>query len=122
MDNAADPTIRFDENGYCNYCTAALARMEKTYFPNEEGQRRLDALLSQIKKSEQDKQYDCIMGLSGGLDSSYLAYLGHKWGLRVLAVHLDDGYDTEISKSNLKKLIDATGFDYKSYPAESQTV
>ena len=113
MDNAADPTIRFDENGYCNYCTAALARMEKTYFPNEEGQRRLDALLSQIKKSEQDKQYDCIMGLSGGLDSSYLAYLGHKWGLRVLAVHLDDGYDTEISKSNLKKLIDATGFDYK---------
>ena len=42
------------------------------------------------------------MGLSGGLDSSYLAYLGHKWGLRVLAVHLDDGYDTEISKSNLK--------------------
>lgn len=53
------------------------------------------------------------MGLSGGLDSSYLAYLGHKWELRVLAIHIDDGYDTEISKGNLKRLIDATGFDYE---------
>ena len=53
------------------------------------------------------------MGLSGGLDSSYLAYLGYQWGLLVLAVHVDDGYDTEISKANLKKLIEATGFDYE---------
>ena len=60
-----------------------------------------------------DKKYDCIMGVSGGLDSSYLLYLGHKWGLRVLAVHIDDGYDTEISKSNLRKLLSATGFDYE---------
>ena len=113
MDDAADPAIRFDENGNCNYCTEALSRYKKEYFPNEEGKRRLAALLDEVRQNGKGKKYDCIMGLSGGLDSSYLAYLGYKWGLRILAVHIDDGYDTEISKSNLKKLIKATGFDYK---------
>lgn len=113
MDNSSDETITFDENGYCNYCTDALAQIGKIYFPNEEGTRRLDALLAQVKEHGKGKKYDCIMGLSGGLDSSYLAYLGYRWGLRVLAVHIDDGYDTEISKANLKKLIAATHFDYE---------
>lgn len=113
MDNSSDETITFDENGYCNYCTDALAQIGKIYFPNEEGKRRLDVLLAQVKEHGKGKKYDCIMGLSGGLDSSYLAYLGYHWGLRVLAVHIDDGYDTEISKANLKKLIAATHFDYE---------
>lgn len=112
MDNSSDPTITFDSNGVCNYCTTAINNIGKTYFPNDEGQKKLDALLSRVKKDGEGKKYDCIMGLSGGLDSSYLAYLGHKWGLRVLAVHINDGYDTEISKNNLKKLVAATGFDY----------
>ncbi len=113
MDNSSDETITFDENGYCNYCTNALAQIGKVYFPNEEGKKRLDALLSAVKAHGKGKKYDCIMGLSGGLDSSYLAYLGFQWGLRVLAVHIDDGFDTDISKSNLKKLIAATHFDYE---------
>lgn len=113
MDNSSDPSITFDENGVCNYCTTAMNNIGKVYFPNEEGKQRLDALLVRVKKDGQGKRYDCIMGLSGGLDSSYLAYLGHQWGLRVLAIHIDDGYDTEISKNNLKKLIKATGFDYE---------
>lgn len=113
MDNASDSTIRFDSEGHCNYCTTAIAQSEKTYFPNEQGQKRLEILLKDIKSSAEGKKYDCIMGLSGGLDSSYLAYLGYKWGLRVLAVHIDDGYDTEISKKNLDKIVKATGFDYE---------
>lgn len=113
MDNSSDETIVFDENGVCNYCTGAFANIGKVYFPNEEGEKKLNALLQQIKEEGKGKKYDCIMGLSGGLDSSYLAYLGHKWGLRVLAVHIDDGYDTEISKANLQKLVKATGFDYE---------
>lgn len=113
MDNKSDNTITFDSRGYCNYCNDAIAKIGKIYFPNEEGQKKLDSLLQQIKKSGRGKKYDCIMGLSGGLDSSYLAYLGHIWGLRVLAVHIDDGYDTEISKNNLNKLITSTGFDYE---------
>lgn len=104
MDNAADPYIRFDEQGYCNYCTEALEHAPKVYFPNEEGQRRLEKMLRTVKEAGKGKEYDCIMGLSGGLDSSYLAYLGYKWDLRILAVHTDDGYDTEISKENIRKL------------------
>lgn len=112
MDNTSDKTIRFDENGQCNYCKTALQKIGKVYFPNAQGETKLRVLLQQIKNYGKGKKYDCIMGLSGGLDSSYLAYLGHKWGLRVLAVHIDDGYDTDISKSNLQKLVQATGFDY----------
>lgn len=113
MDDNSDNTITFDENGICNYCTNAFVRMPKEYFPNEEGNRKLQELLLQIKNEGKGKKYDCIMGLSGGLDSSYLAYLGSKWGLRILAVHVDDGFDTEISKKNLECLVKKTGFDYQ---------
>lgn len=113
MSNEADKFICFDDQGVCNYCTEALGNIEKTYFPNEEGTKKLEQLLHKIKEENKEKRYDCIMGISGGLDSSYLAYLGYKWGLRVLAVHIDDGFDTEISKSNINKLISSTGFDYE---------
>lgn len=113
MDDSSDDTIVFNEKGECNYCTDALERADKVYFPNEIGKEKLEHLLSEIKDDGKNKKYDCIMGLSGGLDSSYLAYLGYKWGLKILAVHIDDGYDTEISKNNLDKLIKATGFDYE---------
>ena len=110
MDNSSDDTISFDERGQCNYCSSQIDNIGRLYFPNIEGKRRLNMLLHEIKKEGSNKQYDCLMGLSGGLDSSYLAYLGFKWGLRVLAVHIDDGFDTEIAKSNLKKLVETTGF------------
>lgn len=117
MDDSSDSLIRFDSEGHCSYCNRALEVMSQTYFPGTyelgKGNTRLDALISKVKKAGVGHKYDCVMGLSGGLDSSYLAYLGHKWGLRVLAIHIDDGYDTEISRSNLKKLIEATGFDYE---------
>lgn len=114
MDNASDDTISFDENGYCSYCTHAYEEMATTYFPNQEGQRRLQEMLSRLKEEGRGKPYDCIMGISGGLDSSYLAYLGHKWGLRILAVHIDDGYDTEISKANIRKLCAAANIDLRT--------
>lgn len=113
MDNASDNTITFDEHGVCNYCTTAFERMKVTYFPNEEGKIKLEKLLTQLKTEGKGKKYDCLMGISGGLDSSYLAYLGStKWGLRILAVHIDDGFDTEISKQNIEKLVKATNIDY----------
>lgn len=113
MDDSSDNTIRFNEAGECNYCTNALYYKEKIYFPNAEGDKKLARLLKEVKNTGKGAKYDCIMGLSGGLDSSYLAYLGYKWGLRVLAVHIDDGYDTDISKNNLAKIIKTTGFDYE---------
>lgn len=120
MDNASDPTITFNDKGECSYCTKAEQIMPNVYFPNAEGEKRLKKLIADVKAAGEGKKYDCIMGLSGGLDSSYLAYLGYKWGLRVLAVHIDDGYDTEISKRNLKKIVEKTGFDYEVITPDSE--
>ena len=114
MDNSSDNTITFNEKGECNYCTQALTEIgTTTYFPNEIGEQKLKDMIAMLKKEGKGKKYDCIMGISGGLDSSYLAYLGYKWGLRILAVHIDDGYDTEISKENIKKLVKAAHIDMR---------
>lgn len=111
--DSSDPNIVFDENGNCNYCTNALKQKEVVYFPNEAGQEKLGSMIKQIKARSKNKKYDCLMGISGGLDSSYLAYLGYKWGLRILAVHVDDGFDTQISQENIKKLVKACNIDLK---------
>lgn len=109
MSNESDDTITFNQHGQCNYCEKALADKGKIYFPGLDGQKYLSELIAKIKLENRNKAYDCLMGISGGLDSSYLAYLGAvKWGLRILAVHVDDGFDTEISKRNIKKLCEAT--------------
>ncbi len=113
MDNASDETIKFDENGFCNYCTKELERKNSVYFPNEEGQQKINHMINEIKRSSKNKPYDCLMGISGGLDSSYLAYLGYRWGLRILAVHIDDGFDTDISKLNIEKLVKACDLELK---------
>lgn len=113
MDNTADEMIIFDDCGVCNYCKKAYNLLDSTYFPNKIGKEKLIKLLYEVKNEGNGKKYDCIMGISGGLDSSYLCYLGYTWGLRVLLVHVDDGFDTDISKENIEKLVKKTGFDYK---------
>ncbi len=120
MDNDGDPTIVFDEAGNCSYCDYAIKTMNSVYFPNEEGQKKIEEMIARLKKDGAGSDYDCMMGISGGLDSAYLAYLGYKWGLRVLAVHIDDGFDTEISKENLKKLIEKTGFKLITIKPDSE--
>lgn len=105
MSSESDPTISFDENGICNYCTYALQRRDNVYFPNEQGDKMLTEMIAEIKNNGKNKKYDCLMGISGGLDSAYLAFLGaKKWNLRILAVHVDDGFDTDIAKSNIENL------------------
>ena len=88
MDDSSDDTIVFNENGECDYCTNAFNRIGSVYLPNEQGQEQLNKMIEKIKAEGKNKQYDCIMGLSGGLDSSYLVYLGYLWRLRVLVVIL----------------------------------
>lgn len=109
MDNRSDKTIQFDQNGYCNYCTDIIKRKPLEYFPNAEGKKLLDSMMSEIKGSCKDDEYDCLVGVSGGIDSSYILYKGHQYGLRMLAVHIDDGLDNPIAVENLDKLIKATG-------------
>lgn len=108
MNNKSDTQIVFKEGGHCNYCTDAISRLDKVYFPNQDGKKLLDNMINRLKEENENNQYDCIMGISGGLDSSYLAYLGAvKWKLKIFAVHVDDGFDTEISKQNIHLLCKA---------------
>lgn len=121
MDDESDSLITFDEQGRCSYCTNALNSKNTRYFPNEEGKRRLDEMLTTLKRAGKGKQYDCLMGISGGLDSAYLAYLGSvKWGLRICAVHIDDGYDTELAKQNVKNLCEKCNIELKTVVPDAE--
>ena len=85
------------------------------WFPNEEGKRRLNAVLQKIKQDGVNKDYDCILGLSGGVDSSYLAYLTKEWGLRVLAFHVDAGWNSELAVKNIELLVKEIKLDLFTY-------
>ncbi len=98
------PGIRFNESGVCKFCEIhdVLAKM----FPlGEEGQQRLHQLAEKIRVGGKGQKYDCVVGVSGGTDSSYLLYICKKLGLRPLAVHLDNGWNTEIATSNIRKVV-----------------
>jgi tRNA(Ile)-lysidine synthase TilS/MesJ len=103
------PGIQFDKNGVCNFCHShdELERI----FPNDSnGERFLDGLFTQIKKYGQDKPYDCIVGISGGRDSTYLLWCCVKlWGLRPLAVHFNDGFDNPVAGENMLKAVEKLG-------------
>jgi len=109
MNNSSDDTITFNELGQCNYCVTALAVKDKVYFPNEKGAEYLEGVVNNLKEQGKGKKYDCIIGLSGGLDSSYLVYWATNQALRILCVHIDDGYDTQIAKDNIHKLCERAG-------------
>ena len=114
MNDSSDKSITFDGNGNCNYCNTALNIMNsESYFDEDVGKKKLEEILNKIKFENKNKDFDCVMGLSGGLDSSYLAYLGYKWGLRILGLHIDDGFDSEISKKNIEKLCNKTNIELK---------
>ncbi len=104
MDNIADPDITFDEKGVSNYYyDYQLAA--KDVFTGAEGNNKLHQLAEAIKKKGAGKKYDCLIGLSGGVDSTYVAYLVKKLGLRPLAVHLDNGWNSELAVQNIENII-----------------
>lgn len=114
MDNL-DTSIEFDENGVCNHCRSYEAEIKPRLLPPGEARVRFKELVRQIKGSDKGKQYDSVLGLSGGTDSSYLAYLAKANGLRPLLVHMDNGWDAEFAVNNITKIVKKTGFDYYNY-------
>jgi N-acetyl sugar amidotransferase len=111
MDNIADPDIFFDDHGVCNYVSEYQAAAARDVFDGEAGQLKLQELATKIKSAGAGKQYDCLIGLSGGVDSSYVAYLVHQLGLRPLAVHLDNGWDSELAVMNIQNIVTELGID-----------
>jgi N-acetyl sugar amidotransferase len=109
--------IWFDESGVCKYCRIHDA-MEKKYPLSEEGARKLKKIVSEIKKAGVGREYDCIVGVSGGRDSTYTLYLAKKLGLRPLAVHFDNGWDSEIAVRNIKEATTKLGVDLHTVVAD----
>ena len=108
------PNIEFDENGICNYCRTHDA-LDREYPTGEEGRKRLYRIFEQIKKEGKNKKYDCIVGVSGGCDSSYLVYLVKDYGLRPLAVHFDNTWNSTTSTENLYNVLNKLNVDLFTY-------
>lgn len=103
--DTSDSLIEFNEKGYCNHCTAYLDQKPKLIKSGNEGVLELDNLIAKVKKASRRKKYDVILGLSGGMDSSFVAYNAKKYNLRILAVHLDNGWNSEISVNNIENCV-----------------
>lgn len=115
MDTTAEE-ITFDENGVCSFCHAFDAEIKPRWIPNNGGERKLEELLSSVREFGKNKEYDCIIGLSGGTDSSYVTYLAKKeWKLRPLIFHVDAGWNTEIATKNIENLIKKLNIDLFTY-------
>lgn len=108
------PEIVFDDQGVCQFCRIH-EEMEKQYPAGAEGARRLEALVSRIKEQGRGKAYDCVVGVSGGVDSTYTLYQAVKHGLRPLAVHFDNGWNSEIAVRNIENATNRLGVDLATH-------
>lgn len=113
--DTTDPDITFDSEGVCNHCRGFATLPGTEWFPNEEGRSLLEMKLEAIRFDGAGKEYDCILGLSGGVDSSYLALLAKDWGLRPLVVHVDAGWNSELAVANIEKLVRHCGYDLHTH-------
>lgn len=111
MDTIADPNITFDEKGVCNYYKAYKKDEATHVLKGAEGQARLIAEIDKIKNAKASKKYDCILGLSGGVDSTYLCLLAKEQGLNPLVVHCDNGWNSELAQHNIEQTVKKSGFD-----------
>lgn len=103
--DTSDSEIVFDEKGVCNHCHQFDNVTSKRWYPNAEGKQKLDEIFSVIRQEGRGKEYDCIIGLSGGVDSSYLALMMKDYGLRPLVVHVDGGWNSELAVHNIEKIL-----------------
>jgi len=109
--DTSDPLIHFDDKGYCNHCSNFLSKAPRCWFPNDTGRDMLLAKIKDIKKAGKGKDYDCLIGLSGGVDSSYLAYKMKEYDLRALVFHVDAGWNSELAQKNIENICKQLGYD-----------
>lgn len=112
--DTTDAEIIFDDNGICNYCNFLEALLPLYSFTEQQASNNLESIFDKIKADRKGK-YDSVIGLSGGVDSSYVAYLAYQGGLNPLCVHFDNGWNSEIAVANIKKIVDKCGFDLETY-------
>lgn len=110
--DTSDPNIIFDDSGVCDHCHGFDRDVKPNWFPDERGHNKLSAIVAQIKKEGRGQEFDCIMGMSGGLDSSFLLHkVVAEYGLRPLVFHVDAGWNTDIAVNNIQVLTDKLNLD-----------
>lgn len=113
--SADDANLVLDEKGVCNHCHKYKENERAFLRTGEEAELLIKKTISQIKDFGKNKQYDCLIGLSGGVDSSYVAYLAKKYGLRPLCVHFDNGWNSELAVMNIQNIVNKLDFDLETY-------
>jgi len=121
MDDS-DPDIEFDAEGVCNHVHYARQRLEREQFLGEEGQARLARHVERIRQEGKGKAYDCVIGVSGGVDSTYVAWRCKELGLRPLAVHLDNGWNSDLAVSNIERALTALDIDLFTYVVDWEEI
>lgn len=115
MDTTATEIV-FDSNGICNFCTEFLNRSSNVIYEDQgKKELRLHTLLEKVKKPGKNRPYDCIVGVSGGVDSSWALVEAKRLGLRPLAVHMDNGWNSELAQHNIASLITSLGVDLHTH-------
>jgi N-acetyl sugar amidotransferase len=110
--DTSDTKISFDEKGVCDHCNTYYNNILPNWHPDENGNVAFLEILQKIKKDVEGRDFDCIMGMSGGIDSSYLLYImKEKYGLRPLVFHVDAGWNSQLAVNNIERLIDGLGLD-----------
>lgn len=109
--DTSDQNIRFDNKGLCNHCNEFFQTNKNNTFHQDEFTHELAIILEKIKAEGAGQQYDCILGVSGGIDSSYALIKAVEFGLRPLAVHLDSGWDSEVAVNNINNILSLLGVD-----------
>jgi N-acetyl sugar amidotransferase len=110
--DTSDSRIIFDEKGICDHCNTFYSKIKPFWNTDEKGKIALESLVDKIKKEGKGKDFDCMMGMSGGIDSSYLLYkMVTDYGLRPLVFHVDAGWNSQIAVNNIERLVDGLGLD-----------
>ncbi|MFQ1063064.1 N-acetyl sugar amidotransferase [Bordetella trematum] len=113
--DTSDPVITFDQDGVCNHCTRYFTRVQNEVHRGAAGEGMLARIAERIRAEGRGKDYDCIAGVSGGVDSTFVIYKLKQLGLRPLAVHLDNGWNSELAVQNIKNALDALQIDLQTY-------
>lgn len=112
--------ITFDHDGVCNFCHQVDALKEQFSTGTRRGEEKLRSIIAEIKRAGRGKKYDCVIGVSGGTDSSYMLYLAREWGLRPLAVHYDNTWNTAIATENIRKVLSALDIDLYTHVVDNK--
>ena len=110
--DTTDSKISFDENGVCDHCNDFYKNVKPNWHTDERGRAELEAIVTQVKKKVKGNDFDCLLGISGGVDSSYMLHMAVKeFGLRPLVFHVDGGWNSELAVNNIEVMIDKLGLD-----------